>query len=322
MSISYDVEADWVLLRTCNFRCSYCAIPLAELQGKIDVHATPSEWLEGFNATGKSWLLHITGGEPSIYPDFVNLCEQLASDHYLSINTNLSHECMDDFCERVDPARVHYINAALHCDERLKKHSLDAFIERVSRFAARGFNMLVSSVMTPAMTDAISELQTHFEARDLFIIPKAMRGWYEGRLYPDSYTDDERTLIRDHLSEARQRYTSVVARMGQAPTINMLTDERFLNRIRNYRGMLCASGVKFVQIEPNGGVLRCGSGQRLGNILMKDVRLLDAPKRCDTSYCPYFCEKYTSPPFVPPQDTFVASFVNSMFALKERVLPS
>lgn len=74
MQISYEIEADWVLLRACNFRCNYCAIPPEELGGRIKLHATASEWLEAFNATGKSWLLHITGGEPSIYPGFVELC--------------------------------------------------------------------------------------------------------------------------------------------------------------------------------------------------------------------------------------------------------
>jgi MoaA/NifB/PqqE/SkfB family radical SAM enzyme len=301
MQISYEIEADWVLLRTCNFRCRYCAIPPEELGGKIHVHATASEWLEAFKATGKSWLLHITGGEPSVYPGFVELCERLTENHYLSLNTNFSNACLDEFCEKVDPSRVHYINAALHYEERLQKDSIDIFIKRALRFKERDFNVLISSVITPTVAGVFGELEAQFEGQGLFVIPKVMRGWYAGKLYPNSYTRSERTLIRGHLARARGRYATILARMGEPPTINMFMDERFLRGIPNYGGSLCASGSKFVEIEPNGDVFRCSSGQMLGNVLKKNLILLNNARRCDTSYCPYFCEKYTSPPFAIAQ---------------------
>jgi hypothetical protein len=29
--MKYDIEADWVLLDTCNYRCGYCPIPHEKL---------------------------------------------------------------------------------------------------------------------------------------------------------------------------------------------------------------------------------------------------------------------------------------------------
>ncbi|MEJ0089892.1 MAG: hypothetical protein WDM80_09130 [Limisphaerales bacterium] len=49
------------------------------------------------------------------------MCIELAKEHYLSINSNLSNPSILDFAERVNPERVHYVNAALHSDERQKK---------------------------------------------------------------------------------------------------------------------------------------------------------------------------------------------------------
>lgn len=301
MRMSYEIEADWVLLRTCNFRCTYCAILPEDLAGKISVYASPLEWLDAFNATGKSWLLHLTGGEPSIYPGFVKLCEHLTRNHYLSINTNFTNPSLDELCEKVDAARVHYINAALHHEERIRKTSVDSFVRRALKFKQRNFNLLISSVMTPPVARVFAELQAAFQAHGLFVIPKVMRGWYAGKLYPDSYTRRERTLIRDHMARAQQRYAAVLANMVEPPTINMFRDERFLRGIPDYRGSLCASGSKFVEIEPNGDVFRCSSGQMLGNVLKRNIKLLSNAMRCDTSYCPYFCEKYTSPPFAMSQ---------------------
>jgi MoaA/NifB/PqqE/SkfB family radical SAM enzyme len=103
MNVSYQAEADWMLLTTCNFRCKYCFNPPDALGAKLKVYGTNVQWTKGFNATGKKWLLHLTGGEPCVYPGFVDLCQQLARDHYLSINSNLSHPSIDAFVERIDP---------------------------------------------------------------------------------------------------------------------------------------------------------------------------------------------------------------------------
>jgi hypothetical protein len=89
--------------------------------------------------------------------------------------------------------------------------------------------------------------------------------------------------------------------MGETPTIDMFTDDRLLDSPRIYHGKLCGSGHNFVRIEPDGAVVRCGSGMQLGNILLKNVAFLNGPTPCDSVYSPYFCEKYTSPPVVPEQ---------------------
>ena len=313
MRLKYEVEADWALLNTCNFRCDYCFLD-PDLRGaQIATHGTPNQWVEGFQATGKTWLLHITGGEPTIYPGFVALCEQLSRRHYLSINSNLSHPCIDVFAERIDPARVHDINAAVHFDERNIKASLDVFIERVRRLQARQFNVLVSMVMTPRMVCLFQEIANDFESRGLFLIPKVMREMYQGNRYPAAYSADQRAIISHYLAKAQEKYAQVMARMGEPATIDMLADHRFLDGIGDYRGKRCGSGYNFVRIDPDGTVVRCGSSRRLGNILLKNLKLLPTPMECDTSYCPYFCEKYTSQRFVQMREGAIRSYLSTLF---------
>lgn len=313
------MEADWILLTTCNFRCNYCFIPPTDLGAKMVIYGTDAQWVEGFNATGKTWLLHITGGEPTIYPGFVSLCEQLARGHYLSINSNLSHQCIDSFSERIDPERVHYINAAVNYDERQKEASLDVFIERVHRLQMHHFNVLVSLVMTPMMVSIFPEVSEYFDSRGLFLIPKVMRAMYQGNRYPAAYSADQKSLILEYLAEARQKYAPVIDRMGEPATIDMFADGRFLSSAGDYRGKLCGSGYNFVRIEPDGTVARCGAGKRLGNILLKNVSFLRASKACDTSYCPYFCEKYTAPQFVRMEKGAGTRFISSLSSLIKRV---
>src|SRR5438105_14108549 len=97
IAMKYDVEADFFPLTTCNFRCSYCFLARASLGAKIKRYGTNEQWELGFNATGKTWLIHITGGEPCIYPGFVELCERLTRRQYLCLNSNLAHRSADQF---------------------------------------------------------------------------------------------------------------------------------------------------------------------------------------------------------------------------------
>jgi molybdenum cofactor biosynthesis enzyme MoaA len=75
--VNYDIEADWHLLYTCNFRCSYCFLPPSVLGQRLSVFAEPEEWARVFDGSGMTWLLHVTGGEPSVYPGFAALSEAL-----------------------------------------------------------------------------------------------------------------------------------------------------------------------------------------------------------------------------------------------------
>jgi MoaA/NifB/PqqE/SkfB family radical SAM enzyme len=296
--MQYDVEADFVLLTTCNFRCSYCFIPVADLSIKLRVHATNEAWQEAFDATGRRWLIHLTGGEPFLYPNFVDLCARLSQRHHVSINSNLAHASIEKFAGTIDPARVHFINAALHFDEREQRGGCDAFIARARMLKDSGFTTFVSLVMTPAAIESFTETAKRFDAEGLPLVPKTLRGPFEGMDYPKSYSPQHKAMLREFLAAAREKCANVTGAMNERPTLDMLGDDRHLDGFPDYHGRMCASGQRFVQIYPDGTVHRCGSGQRLGNLLKHDLRLLGEPARCDTSYCPYWCEKYTSPRFV------------------------
>jgi MoaA/NifB/PqqE/SkfB family radical SAM enzyme len=320
VNLKYDVEGDWILLESCNFRCNYCFISPVDLAARVTSYGTNTQWVDGFEATGKTWLLHVTGGEPSIYPGFADLCERLTRNHYLSLNSNLAHRSIDIFADRINPKRVHFIHAAAHYEERQKRAALDRFIGRVHKLRTRQFSVFVSLVMTPEMVRAFPEISAYFESNALSLIPKAMRGKYQGRKYPAAYSSGEKALIRDWLSKARRKYASVAASMSEAPTIDILADGRFLNKLRNYRGKVCGSGYNFVKIEADGTVLRCGSGMRLGNILQKNVSFLTAPTLCDSAYCPYYCEKYTSRRFARARKSDRISFADSLSHFTRRLL--
>jgi MoaA/NifB/PqqE/SkfB family radical SAM enzyme len=290
--VRYDIEADWQLLNTCNFRCDYCFFPHELLGEKLRLFATPEEWQAAFDATGNTWLLHITGGEPSVYPKFTELCAALTKKHFLSINSNLTHPVYRRFSEQIDPARISFINAGLHLGERESRAAIEAYLKNLGGLKARGFPVFASCVATPEMLDRFEEAVELLEPLGLYPIPKLLRGGYGGQFFPNAYRDQQKARFKHHAAAARAFHASTLSGRPEPPSINMFNDDQFMEAEPNFTGAACEAGRKFVHIEPNGDVHRCSPKLALGNLLESTFAPLASARACDTSYCFYFCLKY------------------------------
>nr|WP_269152200.1 radical SAM protein [Xanthobacter oligotrophicus] len=312
--VHYDIEADWQLLNTCNYRCDYCFFPGEVLGEKTVRYGTPDEWADAFSATGLTFLLHLTGGEPSAYPDFVDLCAALTRHHFISLNSNLTQASLGDFARRINPARVSVINAGLHPDERTRRRGLEIFNRNLALLHEAGFSIFVSVVATPQVLEAADEVARQVTVPGLVPVPKLLRGSYRGRQYPDAYDAVEREAFRAMSRRARSAYGDWRAARSEPPTIDPFADDDFLAGTPTFRGKTCAAGSRFVRIEPRGDVFRCGLDTTLqGNILARTFAPLAGLSPCNSEYCFYFCRKYTDlkytgPTFTTPLPT-VPSFV-------------
>jgi MoaA/NifB/PqqE/SkfB family radical SAM enzyme len=293
--LKYDIEADWKVLNACNFRCSYCFISPALLRSKMRRFATAAEWKAALQATGRTWLLHLTGGEPSIYFDFAELCRSVTDDHYISLNSNLTHGAIVEFARSVDPGRVSFINAGLHLAERETRTGHDSFLRHADLLRAAGFALFTSIVATPAALRRFDEAVALLRPLGLFPVPKLLRETFEGRQYPASYTAGEKARFRALAAEARAFYRGAFAGRAERPSIDVFADDAFIDGTPAYAGRSCEAGRRFVSIEPDGEVFRCSPKTGLGNLLAGTFAPLGGPAPCDTSYCFYFCQKYAAP---------------------------
>lgn len=290
--MKYDIEADWQLLNTCNFRCEYCFFSDDILGEKLRTFASVKEWQAAFDVTGKTWLVHITGGEPSAYPNFVDLCEAITARHYISINSNLTHPAIMQFAERIDPARVSFINAGLHLIEREGRSGTAKFLKHADLLRSKGFPIFVSFVASAAALERFDEAVALLDPVGLYPIPKVLRGPYQGANYPAAYSELDRERFRHYAANARAFYATALEAMDEPPSINMFNDDQFLDGIPSFIGRQCDAGRRFVHLNANGDVDRCSSKTGLGNLLAGTFvpRATKAP--CDTAYCFYFCNKY------------------------------
>ncbi len=291
----YDVEADWKLLDSCNYRCAYCFYSHESLGRKVVGLPRPEQWISAFAITGKTWLLHITGGEPTIYPGFGDLCAGLAERHYLSLNTNLTQASIGEFAERVDPSRVSLVHVAIHPAERERRQGWELMLGNLELLKRHGHPVMTSVVATSEALERFEDIASELAPSGFRPVPKSLRGPYEGRNYPAAYSVTDRQRFKLVAAWAREGYRELEAAVSEQPTIWPLYDDRKLGGTPRFRGENCASGHLFVAIHPDGATYRCGTDTPLGNVLEGTLALRDGPGLCATSYCPYFCAKYTRP---------------------------
>jgi MoaA/NifB/PqqE/SkfB family radical SAM enzyme len=250
----------WNMTRKCNFRCEYCYFP----HDNTPVTETlDAQRIKDFlDATGKTWKVGLTGGEPFIYPGIVDICETLTESHIIGIDTNLSASSrVREFAERVDPARVHNLYVALHIEERERVKGVDAFIRNARLLLDKGFEIIVNYVVHPTLEKRFHEDVAFFGGHGIKITPRPFRGTFDGRRYPEAYGDRARSIFADHPEQGKK-----VA--------------------FNFEGLPCSAGRTLLRMEPDGTIFRCpGDKTVLGNV-MDEVRLYEGYPPCTKKRCP------------------------------------
>ncbi len=259
----------WKVNQRCNFRCKYCfsvgTNPYREHPacGRY----SPRHIAQGFDRTGQSWGITMTGGEPFLYPDFVQLCQELTRNHFLSIFTNLSTANALQFAQAVDPGRVFAIYASLHITERERYGRLDQFIAYVLHFQKKGFKVRVDYVAYPPLFERLERDFKMLAARGVeHVSLQAFQGIYRSRLYPSAYNRQERGVFR-----------------------RISTDDKELDLIagtRSFFGQPCRSGQGFFYMNIGGEMKRCAATARsYGNFFAGRYGLDKRPRPCPYPRC-------------------------------------
>lgn len=260
----------WQLNNLCNFRCRYCFCGEEKLSAEHPLCGkySPEHVAKCFSDTGYVWHVHMSGGEPFLYPDFIKLCRCLTKDHHISMNTNLSTSNVRDFADGIDPVKVLFINAGYHSLGREKiKDGTAQFIERVKLLQYKGFKVVVGYLTYPAlfprMAGEIDELKSQGIKN---VNAKVFRGFYNGKKYPAAYTREERDLISKYILDPREMDV--------------------LEKKVNFFGKLCAAGGEYFKMDPAGNIIRCSSSmKRYGNFFEGKYRLDEGPKPCPMASC-------------------------------------
>ena len=262
----------WRTNQLCNYKCVYCfreGVDEVRWQEHADCgRYTPAHISSCFNNTGKRWRIHMTGGEPLLYPRFVELASLLADKHQLSINTNLSTDNVNDFVSSVLVRGVYVINATAHIQEQEKRgEGLRRFIERAVFLQDKGFRIRVMYIAYPPLLGRMTADMEMFVAAGITeCAVKVFRGWLDGKLYPGAYTPEQKALIRSH-----------------APS---LKEQAILDGRISFQGHRCMAGHRAFYMDIAGNLTRCCTiPTEHGNLFQQDYRFDEIPGLCPAREC-------------------------------------
>ncbi|MEW6169943.1 MAG: radical SAM protein [Candidatus Omnitrophota bacterium] len=313
-TFNYQIEVDWHINDFCNFNCIYCFDAHEKNDAFIGLGDMP-KIVDAFNNSGHVWLIGMTGGEPFFVPHFIDLCLKLTKNHFISINTNLSHKDIILFAEYTNPEKVTSVHCSLHIQERERLNLVTDFINKFKLLQKKGFNVFVSYLLYPHLIKRFIKDYECFKSEGIILMPKVFRGNcarfefidskifskirnFFGSTYPQAYSSKQREIINRFMDRSIDDWKTAVkaeSDLQKERLSDIWFDRFFVNGPPNFKGKFCEAGKKFVVMNTMGDIYRCHSQKDyLGNIFIEQIKLYDKIKQCIVSKCgcPAFGYKY------------------------------
>lgn len=275
------VEYFWMVMGRCNYRCPYCVYGLVPFdRRKVGYYFSADQWVSGwkrlYERYGEGNII-LTGGEPTLYPGFDEMVLALNQWYWLAFDTNLSWEKdkLADFLRRADPKKVRF-EISFHPSQT----ETEPFLEKARMIHDAGFGYINRLVSYPALLPRLDEFREAFAARGLTFVVNPFQGEYEGRQYPQAYSDADRRLI----SGATVAIEQEAANAPHKEFVQQILDRE------SPKGRLCRSGYQHLRVEDDGTVYRCGEYATLkwepfGNFFDEGLSLWDEPRLCRSERC-------------------------------------
>jgi len=228
--------------------------------------------VEAFREQLSGWAIEYIGGEPFILRDFVRLNAELTKANLIGIYTNLSLiNPIRSFMEQIDPARVTFINCALHPRERIRHDpDFEHFVNLYQMLQKRGFRTVVTYVVHPTVISRFDADIRLFSSIGIKVYLKVFRGVFQGRNYPEAYDQGVLECIEQHEP----------AMTRGRPVRSDVTGE----------ATICRAGQLLLDMDIDGNVYRCLTERTLyrgclGNLFRGTLRLLNTPRVCRSGVC-------------------------------------
>lgn len=262
----------WDIHWQCNYCCPYCWWhgkwqDIASQNYYPGLKRLIDTWERIYRLYGSAHI-DISGGEPFLYPDFLEFISAVAHYHSLAINTNLSFEPASMIEKVKDNREKIRLNATFHP----LFADFDIFINKAMMLQDNDFPIGIAYLAWPDQIKDISFYRKKFSENGFQLALLTFWGDYQGKKYPVSYTRQEKEIIN--------------------PGLGSREGENFQVEPLIVQGKLCKAGNTYATIHPDGKTLRCGGGSwekednYLGNLFAEDFALLSEPYPCKSKYCP------------------------------------
>jgi hypothetical protein len=214
------------LTNVCDLHCAYCYAPKHKASLYTD---QVLGWLKELDTEG-CLSIGFGGGEPSLHPDFVDICKRAAGETQLAVTfTTHGHRLTPQLVERLKGS-IHFARISVdgvgrtYEEQRGKQFdSLLRGMDAIATLSRFGINVVVNE-RTVAELDALSELAQKVGASELLLLPQ------QATTAIASMDGVVGRALQDWVSNYRGKVRLAVSEAGASglPTCDPLPDERGL----------------------------------------------------------------------------------------------
>ncbi|TDV92883.1 radical SAM family protein [Halomonas alkaliantarctica] len=212
------------LTNVCDLHCAYCYAP----KHKASLHTDEVlSWLKELDAEGCLGI-GFGGGEPTLHPDFVDICKRAAGETQLAVTfTTHGHRLTPQLVERLKGS-IHFTRISVdgvgrtYEGQRGKPFaSLLRGIDSIATLSPFGINVVVNE-STISELDAIAELAEEVGASELLLLPQ------QATTKVASMDRVVGRALQNWVSNYRGQVRLAVSELGTSglPTCDPLPDER------------------------------------------------------------------------------------------------
>ena len=304
----HRVFFNWDVVYRCNYQCTYCNYTVRgwnTIPG-FEVLPTHDEMVRGWQRMRELYgCCHVmmSGGEPSILPNFYELMKEMSALHTLELISNLSFDA-EKLLSVVGPDKLR-VAGSLHIDHVTP----EKFLGKILRLKKAGVEAFVNFVAYPGYLPRMKAVHEMFLKEEIPFYIHPFSGKYKDKLYPRDYIPEEIELYREAVEVGgrtdhnRQwlnfKQENLPDRVATKEGFETVSQPQQLKEAP-HEPIICKMGFSYAKILPDGMTLRCcsknycfGSPEKvskpdlLGNIFKDpDLRLHAEPQSCAHKSCP------------------------------------
>jgi MoaA/NifB/PqqE/SkfB family radical SAM enzyme len=271
----FKVHWNWEIMLPCNYKCSYCIVHNESAPYLIQtVDQWRPIWERMFKLYGCSQV-RFAGGEPTIYPNYIDLVSMILTMHTVDVTTNLSFD-IDEWIRKV-PAEGIAISGSLH----LEHQTPEEFMRKLLILRNKGNQLISASIVAyPTYLDQIERIRELFEKNNILFKIIPFNGTFNGQRYPDAYTNEQRLLLGMQVIKTQDELAKTLNKAWQDHANAKPND-------KNFMGMPCHMGEMYAKIYSDGTVRRCchTGVDVLGHITDPNLVLYEKPEVCTVMSC-------------------------------------
>jgi len=257
----YTMWLFWCITNICNLRCIYCSGKPERygkdgFPGNIQIKAL----MKTLSATKNIFRIGFTGGEPFLIPNIITACKEITQTHYISMVTNLTSLKVDDFVKQIPPEKVISILASTHIKELERNNLVDRYVSNFLMCKEMGFNISAVEIAYPPYISEVRKYKTYFRDRGITLQYDPFKGNYNGKQFPDSYTEDE--IKAFDMNIRLDSYTTMF-----------------------HKGDLCNAGYNVGIVSPDGDIRPCFASQVIIGNIYKGITFRKELVKCPFEFC-------------------------------------